>query len=204
MIEPLVQLRSRAVALLEPNIDTDVIFPARHLLKIDREGLAQCAFEDRRWRSDGSVIPGFALNEPGFEDARILITGPGFGCGSSREQAVWALVDYGIRVIIGTDFGDIFAGNAPQNGMLLIKTDPQLVAVLAAHAKRGRLFDVNLLKRSVCVSGKALLHFDLSDQALQAFEHGWEELDIILQTEIEHVTAFEATHALRQPWLFRS
>lgn len=202
MIEPLVRVLSRAVSLPDANVDTDIIFPARHLLKIDRAGMGECVFQDRRFQRDGTPIADFPLDRDGFQDARIIVAGPGFGCGSSREQAVWALVDYGIRVIIGSDFGDIFAGNAPKNGMLLIRTDAETVASLATNADAGKLFDVDLRQRCVAVDGTAVLDFDLSDDALMAYEHGWDELDVILQNEGEFITEFETAHAYRQPWLF--
>jgi 3-isopropylmalate dehydratase small subunit len=202
MIEPLIHVQSRAVSIPDANVDTDIIFPARHLLKIDRVDMDKCVFQDRRFSVDGTVIADFPLNRAGFQDARIIIAGPGFGCGSSREQAVWALVDYGIRIIIGSDFGDIFAGNAPKNGMLLIRTDIDTIATLAACADRGMLFDINLQQRSVSVDGTPVLQFELSELALQAYTNGWEELDLILQTEGEHITAFETGHAYLQPWLF--
>jgi 3-isopropylmalate/(R)-2-methylmalate dehydratase small subunit len=202
MIEPLVKVLSRAVSIPDANVDTDIIFPARHLLKLDRSAMAACVFEDRRFANDGSLVADFPLNREGFQNARILIVGPGFGCGSSREQAVWALVDYGIRIIIGSDFGDIFAGNAPKNGMLLIRTDCETVTRLAAKADDGKLFDVDLRQRRVTVDGKNVLDFDLSDMALNAFENGWDEMDVILRTEAKFITEFETAHAYRQPWLF--
>jgi 3-isopropylmalate/(R)-2-methylmalate dehydratase small subunit len=202
MIEPLKYVHSRAVSIPEANVDTDIIFPARHLLRIDREGLGKYLFEDRRFSPDGSLIADFPLNKPGFEDARIIIAGPGFGCGSSREQAVWALVDYGVRVIIGTDFGDIFAGNALKNGMLLIKAPHAKVVQLAASAQAGDFLGVDLRKRCVTLGEERVLEFDLSDSALQAYENGWEELDILLNTVLPRITEFEVAHVQRQPWLF--
>ncbi|MEK1932098.1 MAG: 3-isopropylmalate dehydratase small subunit [Pararhizobium sp.] len=202
MIEPLIHVNSRAVTIPDANVDTDIIFPARYLLKIDREGMDQCLFQDRRFRPDGTIIPDFPLNKEGFQDAKIIVAGPGFGCGSSREQAVWALVDYGIRVIIGTDFGDIFSGNAPKNGMLLIRTDPDTWATLAAHAQSERFFDVDLRRRHVTVDGEEVLRFALSDLALQAYVNGWDEMDVIMNTEVEHISKFEHAHQRCQPWLF--
>lgn len=202
MNEPLVHVHSRAISLPDANIDTDIIFPARYLLKIDRVDMDKCLFHDRRFHPDGTVIPDFPLNREGFRDAKVIIAGPGFGCGSSREQAVWALVDYGIRVIIGTDFGDIFAGNAPKNGMLLIRTDRATLATLTEYAQAGGLFDIDLQRRRLEVDGGDVLRFELSDSALQAYANGWDEMDVILNTEIEHISKFELAHQRCQPWLF--
>lgn len=202
MNEPLVHIHSRAVSLPDANIDTDIIFPARYLLKIDRENMDECLFRDRRFRPDGTIISEFPLNRDDMRDAKVIVAGPGFGCGSSREQAVWALVDYGIRVIIGTDFGDIFSGNAPKNGMLLIRTDSSTLARLAGHAESGKYFDIDLHRRSVEVDGQEMLRFPLTDMALQAFTNGWDEMDVILNTEIAAISEFENGHRDRQPWLF--
>ena len=202
MNEPLVHIHSRAVSLPDANIDTDIIFPARYLLKIDRENMDECLFRDRRFRPDGTIISEFPLNRDDMRDAKVIVAGPGFGCGSSREQAVWALVDYGIRVIIGTDFGDIFSGNAPKNGMLLIRTDSSTLATLAGHAESGKHFDIDLHRRSVEVDGQEMLRFPLTDMALQAFTNGWDEMDVILNTEIGAISEFEKGHRDRQPWLF--
>lgn len=202
MIEPLIQVHSRAVVLADANIDTDIIFPARYLLKIDRAGMGECLFRDRRFRQDGTINPDFPLNREGFESSRIIIAGPAFGCGSSREQAVWALVDYGIRVIIGTDFGEIFAGNAPKNGMLLVRTDAETLANLAVHADSGQVFKVDLLTRRISIDARELCEFDLTDAALEAYANGWDEMDVILNTETARISEFERFHRQRQPWLF--
>jgi 3-isopropylmalate/(R)-2-methylmalate dehydratase small subunit len=202
MIEPLVRVQSRAAVLPDANIDTDIIFPARFLLLIDRDGLKDCLFADRRFDAEGKENPGFPLNHDSVRDARILVTGPGFGCGSSREQAVWALVDYGIRVVIGTDFGDIFAGNANKNGLLLVRLDEEAHRDLAAKAEAGAMIEVDLPTRRVLIEGTEVCRFELKDSALEAFVNGWDETDIVLNTELPHVVAFEEGHRQRQPWLF--
>lgn len=202
MIEPLKNVKSRAAYIPDTNIDTDVIFPTRFLLLIDREGMDKCLFADRRFLADGTKNPDFPLNKEEFQDAKILFVGSGFGCGSSREQAVWALVDYGIRVVIGTDFGDIFAGNAKKNGLLLIRIDPETHADLTAKAMAGETFEVDLETKKVTVDGETVWTFELTDNELQAYLNGWDETDIILNTEKEHILEFERAHMLRQPWLF--
>ena len=128
MSAPLIRVESQAISLPETNIDTDIIFPARFLLKIDRDGMDECLFRDRRYAPDGTMQAEHPFNDPALRDAKVLIAGSGFGCGSSREQAVWALVDWGIRVVIAPDFGDIFAGNAVNNGLLPVAT-PEAAAL---------------------------------------------------------------------------
>jgi len=202
MVEPLKQVRSRAAVLPDQNIDTDVIFPARFLLLIDREGMDKCLFADRRLLPNGEENPDFPLNRDLYRDVKILVVGPGFGCGSSREQAVWALVDYGIRVVIGTDFGDIFAGNAKKNGLLLIRVDPGTHAQIISKAETGEFFEVDLPAGRVTVNGETVCTFQLTESELHAYINGWDEMDIILNTEMPHILEFEKTHMSRQPWLF--
>lgn len=202
MITPLVRVESRAAVMPETNIDTDIIFPARFLLLIDRAGMDRCLFHDRRYRADGSEDPEFPLNKDGFRDAKVLVVGPGFGCGSSREHAVWALVDNGIRVVVGTDFGDIFAGNALKNGLLLIRLAPEIHAEVVEKAKAGAEFIVDIPERRVAIGGVDLCRIDLSDEVLDAMIKGWDEMDVILNTELEHINGFEKRHRDAQPWLF--
>jgi len=105
------RLTARAAPLPDANLDTDIIFPARFLLHTSKTGLGPYAFHDRRFRPDGSQNPDFVLNQAPYRDAKILICGDNFGCGSSREQAPWALLDLGVRCLISTGFGEIFAAN---------------------------------------------------------------------------------------------
>jgi 3-isopropylmalate/(R)-2-methylmalate dehydratase small subunit len=202
MSEPLVHVASQAISLPDPNVDTDIIFPARFLLKIDRDGMADCLFHDRRLDADGVEQKDFPFNRADRQAAKFLVAGPGFGCGSSREQAVWALTDWGIRVVIAPDFGDIFSGNAAKNGLLLIRLDMGRVAELAARAERGAIFSVDIPRRSFTVDNEEICRLDLNDEMAEAFIEGWEEIDVILNREREHVAAFEAVHRSRQPWLF--
>lgn len=121
-----VPLRSRAVLLLHDNVDTDQITPARFLRSTDRSGLGEVLFSD--WRKD----PAFALNQPGAREAKILVTGDNFGCGSSREHAPWALVGWGFRAIVATSFADIFRNNSHKNGLLPLIVSPEVHARLVA------------------------------------------------------------------------
>ncbi|MCD2182835.1 3-isopropylmalate dehydratase small subunit [Rhizobium sp. GN54] len=202
MSEPLVRIASQAISLPDPNVDTDIIFPARFLLKIDRDGMADCLFHDRRFDADGVLQEAFPFNRPDRQTAQFLVAGPGFGCGSSREQAVWALTDWGIRVVIAPDFGDIFSGNAAKNGLLLIRMDAGRTAALAAKAERGAIFSVDVPARRFTVDNEEVCRLDLSDAMAEAFIEGWEEIDVILNREREHIASFEAGHRSRQPWLF--
>lgn len=203
MIEPLIRIRSHAAALRDANIDTDIIFPARFLLRIDREGMEDCLFRDRRFDSEGRENPEFPLNREPFRAAQVLVVGPGFGCGSSREQAVWALVDYGIRAVIGTDFGDIFAGNAAKNGLLLVRLGTEQRDALSARAEEGAIFEIDVPDRRLAVAGEDICRLDIGDDQAQALTNGWDEMDMILNREMDHVARFEDQHRRRQPWLFQ-
>lgn len=125
--DPIGKIESPYVVIPRVNIDTDQIIPARYLKTTDRLGLGPHAFHDWRHRPDGSLDPTFPLNAPSASDARILVTGGNFGCGSSREHAVWALMAAGIRVVISSEFADIFRGNALGNGLLPVQVDEAVV-----------------------------------------------------------------------------
>eukprot|EP01037_Dinobryon_pediforme_P021885 gene21885-22872_t len=126
------------------NIDTDAIYPARFLLLMDREGLGDYLFHDWRFDRNGKAKGAFVLDTEPFSKAQILIAGPGFGCGSSREQAVWALTGFGIRCVIAPSFGEIFAGNATKNGLLTITLPVETVQHLSVAAQRGARFRIDL------------------------------------------------------------
>ncbi|GGG87594.1 3-isopropylmalate dehydratase small subunit [Salipiger pallidus] len=200
MSAPLTRLDSRAIHLPETNIDTDVIFPARFLLKIDREGMDDCLFRDWRIGMDGASL-GHAFDDPALREVQVLIAGAGFGCGSSREQAVWALVDWGIRLVIVPDFGDIFAGNALRNGLLCLPLPAAQSADLGARAEAGAVFTLDLPARRLSIGAEQIATLDLGEAEVQAFAEGWDEIDVILNRDLAEIRLFEARHRSSQPWL---
>jgi len=129
-MEPFTTLRSRVVVLLRDDVDTDQIIPARFLKTTEKVGLGRHLFADWRWAADGSPRPGFPLDQPGSAGARVLLAGGNFGCGSSREHAPWALLDFGFRAVIATSFADIFRNNALGNGLLPVAVEPPVHARL--------------------------------------------------------------------------
>ncbi|MGE3277061.1 MAG: 3-isopropylmalate dehydratase small subunit [Vicinamibacterales bacterium] len=133
-MEPFRRHHGRVVPLWRADIDTDQIVPKQFLSAISREGFARALFADWRCRADGTPDPGFVLNDPRYAGASVLVAGPNFGCGSSREHAAWALADYGIRAIIAPSFADIFFGNAVANGILPVTLSPSGAAEVAARA----------------------------------------------------------------------
>ncbi|MEE2860044.1 MAG: 3-isopropylmalate dehydratase small subunit [Paracoccus sp. (in: a-proteobacteria)] len=202
MSAPLTRLDSRAVHLPDDNIDTDIIFPARFLLETERAGLGRFAFHDRRFDASGAERADFPLNQPGFRDAQVIVAGAGFGCGSSREHAVWALVDAGIRLVIAPSFGDIFAGNAAKNGLLALTLPPPTCAALAEDAAAGAPFALDIPALTLTVAGRHICDLPLSKAQQEALLNGWDEIDVVLNRDLPDIRAFEAEHARRQPWLF--
>jgi 3-isopropylmalate/(R)-2-methylmalate dehydratase small subunit len=201
-MKPFTTIESHAAYLPATNIDTDIIFPARYLLLLDREGLGQYLFRDRRYGDDGTPVPDFVLNRAPFTDAKVLIAGSGFGCGSSREQAVWALAGHGIYCVIAPSFGEIFASNSLKNGLLPLTLSEELTAELGARAEAGAIFTVDLKNRALKVDGEAVAPIEIPEDQRQALLNGWDETDILVKEEGERIAAFEQNHRTAQPWLF--
>jgi 3-isopropylmalate dehydratase small subunit len=196
-VDALLTLTSRVAVIPDADIDTDIIFPARFLLITAKKGLGRYAFHDKRF-VDGREVPGFPL-APGVADpAQILIAGPNFGCGSSREQAVWALHDLGVRVILAASFGEIFRSNCFKSGVLPI-TLPQ--ADLDRLRTAGPL-TVDLVNRRVEAPGLAPLAFEIEDWRREALMNGWDDVLILLNTQADAIASFEESRRRQAPWLF--
>lgn len=187
------QVTGQAISLPDADIDTDIIYPARFLLITEKKGLGRYAFADRRDES------GFPIRE--HDDRPILVAGPNFGCGSSREQAPWAISDLGIRVIIAESFGDIFANNCFRNGMLPIRLLPAEVAALRASAEAGETITVDLVSRTITGAGAAI-PFTVPNDQRETLLNGWNDTTRILALHAEDVTAFEAAQRRAAPWLW--
>ena len=196
-------IESPAAYMPEQNVDTDAIYPARFLLLMDRDGLGPYLFHDRRFHGDGTPKEGFILDTEPFSKAQVLVAGAGFGCGSSREQAVWALTGFGVRCVIAPTFGEIFAGNALKNGLLTITLPEDVVSKIGAAAQRGARFRVDLEKRILCVDNEIVATIDLPEGQRMALLNGWDETDILLREDGEAISDFEAQHRCAQPWLFQ-
>ena len=145
-MEKFTTLEGVAAPLQMINVDTDMIIPKQYLKTIKRTGLGKGLFSEKRYRDDGSENPDFVLNKPAYRKAKILVAGDNFGCGSSREHAPWALMDFGIRCVISTSFGDIFYNNCFKNGVLPIKVSPEDLDKLFDDAERGA--NATLIDRS--------------------------------------------------------
>lgn len=193
-MEPFVRLTALAVPFLEDNVDTDIILPARFLLHTEKRGLGRFAFHERR------RVPGFVLDQPRFADAQILLAGANFGCGSSREQAPWALADLGFRAIVAPSFGEIFASNCAKNGILTIALAEMDGLVAAAEA--GAPLTVDLAARTVAAGTMPLIGFAVDDSVREALLHGWDEVQTILGRHGAAIAGFEAAQRGAQPWLW--
>jgi 3-isopropylmalate dehydratase/3-isopropylmalate/(R)-2-methylmalate dehydratase small subunit len=203
-MQPFTDFHAKAAPLDVANLDTDQIIPKQFLKTVEREGLAKGLFYDLRFDTEGRPKPGFVLNDPRYAGAGVLIAGENFGCGSSREHAPWALLDYGIRCVIAPSFADIFYGNCFQNGLLPIALPADQVRVLMEEAKGGyHVFSVDLASQIVTApSGKAF-RFEIDPSRKEKLLKG---LDSIGETlaHAPDIDAFEQRRSLGQPWLERA
>ena len=201
-IEPFTVLRGKAGPMPEENIDTDIIFPARFLLVTAREGLGRYAFHDRRFDSAGGEVADFVLNQPQWRDAPILVTGANFGSGSSREQAVWALLGAGVRCIIAPSFGEIFRGNCMRNGVLPVVLEQADVDRLMAVAQSGGEITADLAAQTVSAADLPAIPFEIPAERKLALANGWDETDLILGQFGDDIARFEQQQKISRPWLY--
>ena len=194
-MDPITTFRSTTVVLPAENIDTDQIIPARFLKVTSKVGIGKHLFADWRYHPDGSPRPDFILNQPAAAGATTLVGGDNFGCGSSREHAPWALVDYGFRAVISTSIADIFRNNALKNGLLPIVVDPKVHAQLLASP--GAELTVFLDDRSVRLPDGKTVTFSIDPFARYCLLNGVDELGFLLRQDAT-ITAFE-NQAARQP-----
>lgn len=187
-MQPFTELTSRTAVLRESNIDTDQIIPARFLTTTKREGLGRFAFNDWRYLADGSQNPEFVLNRPENADARILVAGHNFGCGSSREHAPWALLDLGLRAVISSGIADIFRSNALKNGLLPVVLDAAVVDELLAQP--GIELRIDVAARSVALPDGRRFEFPLDTFAQACLLDGVDQLGYLLGQDAA-ITRFE-------------
>jgi len=185
------------------NVDTDQIIPKQYLKTIKRTGLREGLFTDWRYGSDGSPNPDFFLNQPHYQGATILLARDNFGCGSSREHAPWALLDYGFRCLIAPSFADIFFNNCFKNGMLPVVLQPAEVAQLFKEvaAQPGYQLTVDLAAQTVTTPAGASFRFNIDPFGKECLLKGLDEIGLTLQHEAD-ITAYEQRRKLEAPWLF--
>ncbi len=204
-MQPFRKLTGIAAPLPLVNVDTDQIIPAKWLKTIRRTGLGRGLFESLRFREDGSENPDFVLNREPYRRAVILITGENFGCGSSREHAPWALLDFGIRCVIAPSFADIFHNNCFKNGILPIVLPQETVDALMEEAEQTAepVFTVDLETQTIHrPSGNAPVRFEVDPFKRHCLLAGLDDIGLTLQ-RLAKIEAFEARQRLEQPWLWQ-
>ncbi len=183
------------------NIDTDMIIPKQFLKTIARTGLGKNLFDEMRYTLDGAEIPEFVLNQPAYRQAEILVAGDNFGCGSSREHAPWALLDFGIRCVISTSFADIFYNNCFKNGILPIVMPPEVVDLLMADAKKGANArqTVDLAAQTVTTSDGQVFGFEVDSHRKHCLINGLDDIGLTLE-KVAAIDSFEKRQATLRPW----
>ncbi len=184
------------------NVDTDMIIPKQYLKTIKRTGLAKGLFAEKRYRDDGSEDPAFVLNQPAYRKAKILVAGDNFGCGSSREHAPWALLDFGIRAVISTSFGDIFYNNCFKNGILPIKVSPEDLEKLFDDAERGAnaTLTIDLEKQEIRGPDGGMIRFEVDPHRKHCLLHGLDDIELTLEKRPK-IAAFEEKASAARPWV---
>ena len=184
------------------NVDTDMIIPKQFLKTIKRTGLKDALFFEARTKPDGSVNPDFVLNREAYRHAKILVAGANFGCGSSREHAPWALLDFGIRCIIAPSYADIFYNNCFKNGILPIVLSQENVDRLMEDAKAGAnaVFTIDLEKQEIERPDGGKMEFEIDPFRRQCLLNGWDDIGLTLRNEGK-ISDFEAARKQTQPWL---
>jgi 3-isopropylmalate/(R)-2-methylmalate dehydratase small subunit len=197
-------LTARAAPMARANVDTEVIIPISRLIAFPRGQLGPYAFEPWRYRADGSADPDFVLNQPRYLGAQFLVADENFGCGSSREHAVWALWDMGFRVIIAPSFGDIFRANSFQNGMLTITLPQHVVEQMLAEIETAAepVFSVDLEHCTLTTPSLRTVTFEIAPERRTALLEGLDEVGLTLKLEAD-ITAFQERDRKTRPWAYQ-
>lgn len=201
-MEKFVKLTGVAAPLPVVNIDTDMIIPKDYLKTIKRTGLGKGLFAEARYKDDGSLNPDFVLNKPQYENAKILVAGDNFGCGSSREHAPWALLDFGIRCVISTSFADIFYNNCFKNGILPIVVSQDDLDKLMDDASRGSnaVLTVDLEAQEISGPDGGKISFDIDPARKHIMLEGLDDIATTLKSD-SAIASFESKVQAERPWL---
>jgi 3-isopropylmalate/(R)-2-methylmalate dehydratase small subunit len=201
-MEPLISVEGVVALLLRDNVDTDCLIPAEFMRSLSTDP-GRGLFARWRYRADGSEDPDFVLNDPRYRHAAILISGANFGCGSSRENAVWALKRFGIRCVVALGFSDIFYANCFKNGVLPVKLPPQAHALAVDEARTGDPCDatVDLRIQEIAFASGRRIGFDLDARRREQLLSGEDQIASTLRKR-PGIDAFRASHARRSPWLY--
>jgi 3-isopropylmalate/(R)-2-methylmalate dehydratase small subunit len=194
-------LRGVAAPLPMVNVDTDMIIPKNFLKTIKRTGLKDGLFYEMRWTADGQKKD-FILDQPAYQNAKIIVAGPNFGCGSSREHAPWALLDFGIRCVISESFADIFYNNCFKNGVLPIKMPKEIIDKLMDDASRGSnaVIEVDLEKQEIKGPDGGTVHFEIDPFRKRCLLEGLDDIGLTMEKK-SSIDDFEKKQKEAQPWL---
>ncbi len=197
-MQPFTTLTSTPAPLKVINVDTDMIIPKQYLKTIKRTGLGSALFSEMRYREDGSENPDFVLNQPAYRKSQILVAGDNFGCGSSREHAPWALLDFGIRCVISTSFADIFYNNSFKNGILPIKVSPEDLEKLFDDAGRGSnaTLTVDLESQTITGPDGGTITFEIDPFRKHCLLNGLDDIGLTME-KAPAIDAYEAKLAQR-------
>ena len=207
MIEPVWELVAVAAPLIRSNVDTDAIIPSREMKSVSKRGLAEGLFAGWRYTAVGGrePNPSFVLNQPRYAGARILLGGENFGCGSSREHAVWALHEYGIRAVIAPSFAPIFFGNCVRNGIVPIRVSTETLALIAQWVEvdpQNRLLKIDVARLSVEAGESARWSFDLDVESRDMLLEGLDAIDLTLKSK-KDIDTFLAHDTGVRPWIYQ-
>ena len=184
------------------NIDTDMIIPKQFLKTIKRSGLGKNLFDEMRFSEDGTEIPSFILNKEAYRSSKIIVAGDNFGCGSSREHAPWALLDFGIKVVISTSFADIFYNNCFKNGILPVVVSPEERDALMGDAEKGSnaRISVDLEAQEIIRPDGTTVSFEIDDFKKHCLLHGLDDIALSLEKE-KSISDFEKKNKSQKPWV---
>src|SRR5215467_10174183 len=189
-----------ACPINQPNLNTDQILPARYLKWTRAMGIGKVLFQDLRFDQDGNEKPDFPINKPAWRSARIVVGARNFGCGSSREAAIYALYDYGVRVVIAPSFGDIFSGNAVQNGLVTaIVTDEEATEIMAALERTPELPVTVDLEEQTIICGNRTYKFTIDPVRRMRLLNGWDDI-ALTKSYRDRIAAFKARDQAERPW----
>lgn len=201
-MEKFTKLTAIAAPMPTVNIDTDMILPKQYLKTIQRTGLAKGLFEELRFLENGEENPDFILNKPAYRNAKIIIAGDNFGCGSSREHAPWALLDFGIRCIISSEFADIFYNNCFKNGILPITVTPEELKLLLDDAERGEnaRICIDLENQTINRPDGNIIRFDIDGFKKYCLLNGLDDIGLTIE-KADKIDVFEKKITEQRPWV---
>jgi len=201
-MEKFFKLKSIPSYLSLQNIDTDMIIPKQFLKTIKRTGLGKSLFYEMRYDENGKIIKDFILNEEPYNKSKILLAGKNFGCGSSREHAPWALLDFGIKCVISSSFADIFYNNCFKNGILPIKISEEIVLELSDYSKRKEEIEINLEKQEISFGNK-VVKFEVDEFKKKCLIDGLDDIGLSMK-KLNQIDNYEKKININKPWILRN